>query len=210
MVRVFLIALMPALLLAAGLKIDHVTVAGTSLKKMQADLAAVGIRTVYGGAHSNHATEMALVSFPDGGYLELIALQPNADAQAVDRHEWAAFMKADAGPCAWAAREEKDLAAEVERLKTAGVAVSAPVKSGRQRPDGVRLEWETSEIGAGIRGTFFPFPDSRFLGPQTARLPAGQAGHEGLPEHNPGGDRRERSGCGHQALSAGLRSAAAY
>jgi hypothetical protein len=80
MVRVWLIAILPALLTAASLKIDHVTVAGTSLKKMQADLAAVGIRTVYGGAHSNHATEMALVSFPDGGYLELIAVQPNAEA----------------------------------------------------------------------------------------------------------------------------------
>src|SRR5450432_443374 len=126
MVRVCLMALLPALLSAASLKIDHVTVAGTSLKKMQADLAAVGFRTVYGGAHSNHATEMALVSFPDGGYLELIAQQPNADPQAVDRHEWASFLKADAEPCAWAARET-DLAAEIERLKAAGVAVSAPV-----------------------------------------------------------------------------------
>ncbi len=156
MVRVCLIALLPALLPAAGLKIDHVTVAGSSLNKMQAGLSALGIETLYGGPHSNHATEMALVSFPDGSYLELIALQPKADPQAVERHEWAGFMKGEAGPCAWAARE-KDLAGEVQRLKAAGVAVSAPVKSGRQRPDGVRLEWETSEIGAGIRGTFFPF-----------------------------------------------------
>ena len=156
MVRVCLIALLPALLPAAGLRIDHVTVAGNSLNKRQAGLATLGIETLYGGPHSNHATEMALVSFPDGSYLELIALQPKADPQAVERHEWASFMKGDAGPCAWAARE-KDLAGEVQRLKAAGVAVSAPVKSGRQRPDGVRLEWETSEIGAGIRGTFFPF-----------------------------------------------------
>jgi Glyoxalase-like domain len=178
MVRVFLIALLPgvlpALLPAAGLKIDHVTVAGTSLKKMQADLSAAGIQTVYGGAHSNHATEMALVSFPDGGYLELIALQPNADAQAVDRHEWSTFMKADAGPCAWAAREEKDLAAEVERLKAVGVAVSAPVKSGRQRPDGVHLEWETSEIGASIRGTFFPFLIHDFTDRNQRAFPQGK------------------------------------
>src|ERR1700686_401753 len=135
MVRVFLIALLAALLPAAGLKIDHVTVAGASLKKMEADLSAVGIQSLYGGAHSNHATEMALVSFPDGSYLELIAVQPNADPQAVDRHEWARFMKDDAGPCAWAARE-KDLPPEIQNLKASGVAVSAPVKSGRQRPDG--------------------------------------------------------------------------
>src|SRR5437016_12286409 len=136
MVRVAVLALLPAVLPAAGLKIDHVTVAGSDLKKMQADLAAVGIQTVYGGPHSNHATEMALVSFPDGSYLELIAPQPNADPRAVDRHEWATWLKANAGPCAWAARE-KDLAGEVARLTAVGVAVSAPAKSGRQRPDGI-------------------------------------------------------------------------
>jgi hypothetical protein len=66
------------------------------------------------------------------------------------------YLKEDAGPCAWAMRE-KDLAAEVSRLKTAGITVSAPVGSGRTRPDGVRLEWETSDVGGGARGTFFPF-----------------------------------------------------
>jgi Glyoxalase-like domain len=173
MVHVFLMALLPGVLPAAGLKIDHVTVAGSSLKKMQAGLSAVGIQTVYGGAHSNHATEMALVSFPDGSYLELIALQLNADPQAVDRHEWASFLKADAEPCAWAVRE-KDLDAEVQRLKSAGVAVSAPVKSGRQRPDGVRLEWETSEIGGGIRGTFFPFLIHDFTDRNQRTFPRGK------------------------------------
>jgi hypothetical protein len=156
MVRVFALALLPVLLSAAELKIDHATIAGTDLKKMQAALSAVGIQTVYGGPHSNHATEMALISFPDGSYLELIAIQPDADPQAVDKHEWARFLKSDSVPCAWAARV-KDLAAEVKRLTDAGVPVSAPVKSGRQRPDGVRLEWETSELGTGTRGTFFPF-----------------------------------------------------
>ena len=37
--RVFLLALLPTLLLAASLKIDHVTAAGADLKKMQAALS---------------------------------------------------------------------------------------------------------------------------------------------------------------------------
>jgi hypothetical protein len=148
--------LLPALAFAADLKIDHVTVAGSEVKVLQAKLAAVGIPSVYGGPHTNKTTEMALVSLPDGSYLELMGVQPGADPQLVDRHEWAKFMNGEAGPSAWAARE-KDLTAEVARLHKAGVAVAAPVKSGRQRPDGVKLEWETSDIGAGIRGTFFPF-----------------------------------------------------
>jgi catechol 2,3-dioxygenase-like lactoylglutathione lyase family enzyme len=150
------LALLPAALMAADLQIDHVTVAGASIKTLQSKLAAVGVASVYGGTHVNGATEMALVSFPDGAYLEMMALQPTADPRAVDQHVWAKFLREDAGPCAWAVRE-KDIAAEVQRLKAAGIAVAAPVRSGRQRPDGVRLEWETSDIGGELRGTFFPF-----------------------------------------------------
>jgi hypothetical protein len=151
-----LIALLPVLLSAASLRIDHATVAGSDIKALQANLSAIGIPSVYGGAHTNKTTEMALVSLPDGSYLELMGVQPGADPQLVDRHEWAKFLKGNAGPCAWAAREV-DLAAEVQRLQAAGIPVAAPVRSGRQRPDGVRLEWETSDIGAGTRGAFFPF-----------------------------------------------------
>jgi hypothetical protein len=139
----------PALLGAAELKIDHVTVAGRDLKKMQAGLQAVGIPTVYGGPHANGVTEMALSSFPDGSYLEAIAVQPTADPKALDRHEWAQFLKEDAMPCAWAIQSGD--------LKASGLPVSTPVRAGRQRPDGVRLEWETADIGEGVRGGLFPF-----------------------------------------------------
>jgi hypothetical protein len=151
-----MLAVFPALLAAAGLKIDHVTVAGASLKKLQAQLSAAGLATVYGGAHANGVTEMALVSFPDGSYLEAIAPREHADPQALAQHAWAKFMQRDAGPCAWAVRE-KDVSAEVKRLQAAGIAVAAPARSGRQRPDGVRLDWETAQIGAEPNGTFFPF-----------------------------------------------------
>ena len=154
--RVTMVALMPLLLFAVDLKIDHVTVAGSDLKKMQSDLSAVGIASFYGGPHSNRATEMALVSFPDGSYLELIALQANADPQMANEHPWSKLMQGNAGPCAWAVRE-KDVAAEVKRLSLAGIMVASPVRSGRQRPDGVRLDWETAQVGNEPNGTFFPF-----------------------------------------------------
>ena len=60
---------------------------------------------MYGGPHSNGATEMALVSFPDGSYLELMAPRADADPQALARQPWAEFLKRDGGPCAWAVRE---------------------------------------------------------------------------------------------------------
>src|ERR1035438_3767483 len=141
---------------ASDFQIDHVTVAGNDIRKLQAGLAAIGIPSVYGGAHLNNTTEMALASLPDGAYLELMALRQNADPHLASQHVWARFLKGDAGPCAWALRET-DLAAEVRRLKAAGIQVSEPVASGRQRPDGVRLDWQTSDIGEGVRGAFFPF-----------------------------------------------------
>jgi len=158
---------------AAGLKVDHVTVAGSSLKQLQAGLAAVGIESVYGGPHSNGATGMAMVSFPDGSYLELMAPQAHADPQALAHQPWAKFMQADAGPCAWAARET-DVAAEVKRLKAAGIAVSEPLRNGRQRPDGVHLEWETAQVGEEPNGTFFPFLIHDFTPREQRAFPQGK------------------------------------
>jgi hypothetical protein len=149
-------AAMPALISAADLRIDHATVCGSDLSKMQARLKAVGIEAVYGGAHTNHATEMALVSFPDGSYLELMGIQPHADPVAVDGQAWAKQLRGDAGPCAWAVQSQ-DIAADAARMKQAGIAVGTPEPGGRQRPDGVHLEWQTADVGSGTRGAFFPF-----------------------------------------------------
>jgi len=155
--RAILVVMLSAMPLpAADFQIDHVTVAGGDIRKLQANLAAVGLPSVYGGAHHDQVTEMALISFPDGSYLEAIAPQPHANPLLRDQHVWARFLQAGDGPCAWALRA-RDLPAEVSRLKTAGIPVSDPLRAGRQRPDGVQLEWETANIGPGVRGTFFPF-----------------------------------------------------
>jgi glyoxalase-like protein len=165
--------MLPIVLSAAELTIDHVTVAGKDLKAMQATLAMLGIPAEYGGPHSNHATEMALTSFPDGSYLELIAIQPNADPAAVAAHYWSKRMQNDAGPAAWAVRP-KDLAAEVKRLQATGVVVSPPTRAGRARPDGVRLDWETANVGPGPNGMFFPFMIRDFTPREQRAAPAGK------------------------------------
>jgi hypothetical protein len=155
------------------LKVDHVTVAGRDLRAMQRALeSAAGIKTEYGGPHSNHATEMALTSFPDGSYLELIAIQPNADPKAVAAHEWRKSLEGDAGPTAWAVRPA-DLPAEVERLRSAGISASEPKRNGRKRPDGVQLDWETAQIGPG-NGTFFPFLIHDFTPRERRAYPSGK------------------------------------
>jgi hypothetical protein len=168
----YALLLIPVLLAASDFRVDHVTLAGTDMKKMQAALSSVGIDSVYGGPHTNGATEMALVSFPDGSYLELMALRQGAAAELIDQHVWARFLRGNAGPTAWALREQ-EMAAEVQRLKAAGIKVSKPERSGRKRPDGVALEWETSTLGDEARGTFFPFLIHDFTPREQRAFPRG-------------------------------------
>jgi hypothetical protein len=175
--RALLVAMIPMTLLsAADFPIDHVTVAGADLHKLQASLQAVGLATVYGGPHHDQTTEMAMVSFPDGSYLELIAPQPHADAHLVAQHVWSKFLRGGDGPCAWALRAPH-LASDVQRLKSTGIAVSGPAANGRERPDGVRLDWETANIGTAARGTFFPFLIHDVTARDLRAFPQGRAGN---------------------------------
>ena len=141
-------------MLAADWKVDHATIAGPSLKHLREMLDEVGLRTEYGGQHSSGLTEMALLSFPDGSYLELIAWTETPAPHT--GQSWAKFMDEQGGACAWAIHVD-DIGKETARLKAAGVAVSEPVHSGRMLTDGFHLEWEMAGAGPGDRGSLFPF-----------------------------------------------------
>jgi hypothetical protein len=140
-----LVILLAATLLSVDLKVDHITIAGRDLKELQSKFAAAGIPSEYGGKHTNGLTEMAIASFANGSYLEFIAAQTPAGAAG---HYWGKFIDADAGPCAWA----------ISVPDIAGAGIGAHMaKSGRLRPDGVALEWESASVGPEPQGTFFPF-----------------------------------------------------
>jgi len=124
---------------------------------MRKALTAVArVPTEYGGPHSNHATEMALVSFPDGSYLELMGIQAKPDPAAVATHDWSTFLTNNAGPCAFALRV-MDLSSEIRQLKSGGIATGTAETAGRTRPDGTKLVWQTVNVGPGRRGSLFPF-----------------------------------------------------
>ena len=170
--RVIVLILLASVgLRAAELTVDHVSVAGRDLKQMQARLAALGIPSEFGGPHSNHATQMALTSFPDGSYLELIALQDKPDEKAVTAHYWSKQIQGNAGPAAWAVRAMTPTA-EVKRLRAAGILSDAQ-RSGRERPDGTRLDWEASPVGPGPNGVFFPFLIHDFTPREARAFPKG-------------------------------------
>ncbi len=173
MIRLLGCAFLATVAMAQQFHIDHVTVAGKDVKGMTEALRkTTRITAEYGGPHSNHATEMALASFPDGSYLELIAIQPKADPAALAAHYWHKFMEADAGPCAWAIRPA-DFTAEVPRLRKAGVEVTDPRRAGRKRPDGIELDWETAQVGP-TNGGFFPFMIHDFTPRDNRAFPSGK------------------------------------
>ncbi|HLH43798.1 MAG TPA: VOC family protein [Bryobacteraceae bacterium] len=170
--RAALLALLALRLSAAAFQVDHITFCGANLPEMRQMLASVGIPTEYGGAHSNGLTEMALSSFQDGSYLELIAPLAGADPSS---HYWSRFMKANAGPCAWAIRGESPARLEqrAAKLNAAGIAALTE-KAGRKRADGIDLLWETARLGPPPQGSFFPF----LIADQTPRdLRAFPSGH---------------------------------
>jgi hypothetical protein len=140
------------------IRIDHVTVCGPDLDDLVGRLDRAGIPPKYGGAHANGLTHMALAGFEDGSYLELIAPMPNVDrAKATGMLAgWLPLMVENAGAGAWAIRVD-DIGLRTSELRDRGIAVRGPEKGGRERPDGVRLEWQTTIAGPGAPGSLLPF-----------------------------------------------------
>jgi hypothetical protein len=137
----------------AMLELDHVSVCGSNLDTLRQAFTDVGLTPDIGGPHGNGITQMALVGFGDGTYLELIApIKPGVTAGS----DWAKFMTEDAVTCAWAVTSNV-LLQEVDRLKKAGIPVTAPAPGSRKRPDGMSVEWKTADVGSGTKGSVLPF-----------------------------------------------------
>jgi hypothetical protein len=138
---------------AVVLELDHVSICGSNLDALRQGFADVGLTPDFGGPHGNGVTQMALVGFDDQSYIELIA---PVQAGVTQGSDWAKFMAGDAGPCAWAVGTNV-LLQEVDRLKKAGIAVTAPQRGSRKRPDGMSVEWMTADVGSGTPGSVLPF-----------------------------------------------------
>jgi hypothetical protein len=112
-----------------------------------------GVRAAIGGSHPARGTRNALLALTKRQYLEIIAPDP---AQQDVRSGLAGLESPML--VKWAA-VTTDLAGVAERLRTAGMEVSAPRPGARQRPDGVRLEWATFALPLTFaRGEIDPLP----------------------------------------------------
>jgi hypothetical protein len=121
--------------------VDHVPFAVRDLDAAVARFERAGLPPTYGGTHGDDSTEMALVSLPDGSYLELIA--PTGDG---DPGFWPAALEAGAGPCAWCV-QSGSVHNELQRVITHDVRVDGPHRESRSRPDGTHVEWDMGFLG---------------------------------------------------------------
>lgn len=135
------------------IRVDHATVCGSQLDTLRESFAWVGLTPDYGGPHAHGGTQMALLGFDDGSYLELIA--PQKAGVPMDS-EWSKMIAGDAGPCAWATGSN-NLKDDVAQLKSRGVKVDGPYPGSRTRPDGKVIAWEGAMVGPDAPGAVLPF-----------------------------------------------------
>lgn len=134
------------------MKIDHVSIAWSDLAFLQTAFESTGLKTDYGGVHSNGVTHMSILGFNDGSYIELISVQKLGQSSP----SWGKQVAGNGGPCAWAVRVD-DLSDEVERIKRLGIRTIGPADYNRKRPDGVLVEWQLAFIGEDEPGATLPF-----------------------------------------------------
>jgi hypothetical protein len=144
--------------------IDHIVILVEELEATMRDYESIGFTVTPGGEHADGASHNALVGFADGSYLELIAFRREAPA-----HRWWRHTAAGEGLIDFALLPgpiEEVVAAAAAR----GLQLNGPIAGGRERPDGVRLQWQTA---------FAEQPELPFLcgdvTPRELRVPFGPA-----------------------------------
>lgn len=144
--------------------LDHIVILVSDLQDAARDYEALGFTVTPGGEHADGASHNVLVSFADGSYLELIAFRREAPA-----HHWWRHAQAGEGLIDFALLPGA-IEADIAAAKARGLALSGPHAGGRERPDGVRLEWQTA---------FADAPELPFLcgdvTPRLLRVPHGAA-----------------------------------
>jgi len=147
--------------------IDHLVIVVNDLEQAAKDYGELGFTVVPGGQHPV-GSHNALISFPDGSYLEIIAFY----REATDHRWWDALSKGErlVDFCL----QTDDLPGDTLKLRDAGVAINDPVIWSRKRPDGFELKWLLSLATGSHRG-IAPFLIEDIT-PRAARIPQ-QFGH---------------------------------
>jgi catechol 2,3-dioxygenase-like lactoylglutathione lyase family enzyme len=129
--------------------IDHIVIVVRDLAAATKHYEQLGFTGVPGGRHPV-GTHNALVAFPDGSYLELIAFyEPNA------QHKWWQPLQRGGGLVDFCMQTD-DLRGDTAAFRRAGVEIDDPSPLSRMRPDGYHLKWVLA-IPRGLHRGVAPF-----------------------------------------------------
>jgi catechol 2,3-dioxygenase-like lactoylglutathione lyase family enzyme len=125
--------------------LDHLVIVVRDLAAAAKRYESLGFTVVPGGRHPV-GTHNALIAFPDGAYLELIAFYEPSPL-----HKWWPALQQGGGLVDFCVQTD-DLPADTVAFRRAGVEIDDPAPLSRIRPDGYRLRWVLSIPRGGARG----------------------------------------------------------
>lgn len=146
--------------------LDHIVIVDQRLDILVEQARSIGFTVVPGGEHAAGMTHNALIAFEDGSYIELIAF---IEPEKRSTHRWWSRLWKGGGLVDFALLCN-DLASEVDAINERGLAVPPPEGNGRLRPDGERLEWQSSYTQPVVGETGMPFLIED-LTPRSLRVP---------------------------------------
>jgi hypothetical protein len=134
-------------------QIDHLVIISPDLDSAVAKVGRSGFTSVRGGTHADGLTENALIAFADGSYIELISpTRPDMQAD----HRWFARLRHGGGLVDYCLLSD-DLGTDLAAMRERGVDYIGPSALGRNRPDGVRIDWVLGLPPGNVGGTGWPF-----------------------------------------------------
>lgn len=136
------------------MQIDHAVVVADDQSGLVERFEAAGFAPAFGGVHDHGTTQMSVLGFPDGSYLELLG--PTPDTLPEEAVFWPDLLAADVGPAAWALLVDDVGERAVQHVRR-GTPIEGPYHRGRERPDGTPIEWDMAFLGDDADGTAYPF-----------------------------------------------------
>lgn len=155
--------------------IDHVVLAVPELQVAMARLSeALGLAIEAGGEHPGRGTHNAIARFPEGSYLELLAVHDARLArQSAGGRRLLARVDQGGGWLGFALGTE-NLDRTITRLRSRGVAISRPEAVRRVRSDGTELRGSAAFLEDDREDGLMPFviehhapPEERLSGAST-------------------------------------------
>lgn len=122
-----------------AMPLDHLVIAVHDLEAAMRQHREQGYQVIVGGKHPGRLSHNALVVFEDGSYFELITWSADAPAEA-----WWHLLQAQGEGLIDFALLPHETAQAVADARARGMDIVGPIDGGRQRPDGVALQWTTA------------------------------------------------------------------